>query len=193
MFSETMDILHRAEAAAVAAAYDFSQFETVVDVGGATGNLLATILGSHRGPRGILFDLPHVVDGAPALLQSRGLTDRISIKPGNFFESVPAGGDAYLISRVIHNWSETQCLTILGNCSRSMKTGGRLLIIEAVLPTGDTPHPGKVMDIISLTSCPGGQERTELEYRALLDKAGLRLTRVVPTESEVSIVEAFGT
>jgi O-methyltransferase domain len=134
--------------------------------------------------------LPRVVGDAPALLQARGLTDRINIEPGNFFENVPAGGDAYLLSQVIHDWSETQCLTILGNCRRSMKAGGRLLIIETVLPTGDTPHPGKVMDIIMLTFA-GGQERTEPEHRPLLDKAGFRLTRVVPTESAVSIVEAF--
>jgi hypothetical protein len=190
MFSETMVGLHGAEPAAVAAAYNFSQFETVIDVGGATGNLLTAILGRHHGPRGILFDLPHVVRDAPALIEARGLTARISIEAGNFFENAPAAGDAYLLSHIIHDWSEAECLTILDNCRRGMKPDGRLLIIEMVLPSGDTPHPGKMLDIIML-AVTGGQERTEPEYRALLDKAGFRLERIVPTESAVSIVEAF--
>jgi hypothetical protein len=157
MFSETMVGFHGAEPAAVAAAYDFSQFGTVIDVGGATGNLLTAILGRNRGPRGILFDLPHVVRDAPALIEACGLTDRISIEAGNFFENVPAAGDAYLLSHVIHDWSETQCLTILDNCRRGMRPDGRLLIIEMVLPTGDAPHLGKMLDIIMLT-ITGGQE-----------------------------------
>src|SRR5215813_13353836 len=190
LFSETMVGFHGAEPAAVAAAYDFSGFGTIVDVGGATGNLLTTILGKYPSPRGILFDMPHVVRDAPALIQARGLTEHVRIESGSFFESVPTGGDAYLLSHIIHDWSEDQCLTILGNCRRAMKSGSRLLIIEMVLPTGDTPHPGKMLDIIMLV-LPGGQERTEPEYRALLHKAGFRLNRVVPTESAVSAVEAF--
>jgi hypothetical protein len=190
MFSETMVGFHGAEPAAVAAAYDFSQFKTVIDVGGATGNLLAAVLGHHPKPRGILFDLPNVVRDAPALIQARGLADRITIEAGSFFEGVPAADGAYLLSHIIHDWSEAQCLTILGNCRRAMKPNSRLLIIEMVLPTGNTPHPGKMLDMIMLT-VPGGQERTEPEYRVLLDKAGFRLTQVVPTESAVSIVEAL--
>jgi hypothetical protein len=189
MFSETMVGFHGAEPAAVAKAYDFSQFDTVVDIGGATGNLLTAILSRHSEPRGVLFDLPHVVRGAPALIKARGLTDRIAIHGGSFFESIPAAGGAYLLSHIIHDWSEAQCLTILGNCRRAMTPNSRLLIIEMVLPTGNAPHPGKMLDMIMLTFA-GGQERTEPEYRQLLDKAGLRLTRVVPTESAVSIIEA---
>jgi O-methyltransferase domain len=190
MFSETMVGLHGAETEAVAKAYDFSQFETVVDVGGATGNLLAAILSHHRKLRGILFDLPHVVHDAPALIKARGLTDRIAIQSGNFFESVPATNGAYLLSHIIHNWSEARCLTILGNCRRVMTPNSRLLIIEMVLPTGNTPHPGKMLDMIMLT-VPGGQERSEPEYGELLEKARFRFTQVVPTESAVGIVEAL--
>ena len=189
LFSETMIGVHGAEPPAVAAAYDFSDLTTIVDVGGATGNLLTTILASYPGSRGILFDLPHVVRDAPPLIQARGLADRVAIEAGNFFESVPSGGDAYLLSHIIHDWSEEQCLAILGNCRRAMNPGGRLLIIEMVLPIGDTPHPGKMLDMMMLVG-PGGQERTEQEYGTLLSKAGLRLTRVVPTESPVSVVEA---
>jgi O-methyltransferase domain len=111
------------------------------------------------------------------------------IEAGNFFERVPSGGDAYLLSHIIHDWSEEQCLSILGNCRSEMSAKSRLLIIEMVLPAGDTPHPGKMLDMMMLVG-PGGQERTEQEYGTLLDKAGLRLTRVVPTESPVSVVEA---
>jgi hypothetical protein len=190
MFSETMVGLHGAEPAAVAAAYDFSQFETIIDVGGATGNLLTAILSRHAEPRGILFDLPHVVGDAPQLINARGLADRIKVEAGSFFESIPTGGSAYLLSHIIHDWSEAQCLTILGKCRHAMKPNNRLLIVEMVLPTGDAPHPGKMLDIIML-AIPGGQERTEPEYRELLEKAGFQLTRIVPTESAVSVVEAL--
>lgn len=189
LFSETMVGLHGAEPPAVAAACDFSVFETVVDVGGATGNLLATILARHAGPRGVLFDMPHVVADAPALLKERGVEKRVTIETGDFFKAVPAGGDAYLLSHVLHDWNEDQCLTILGHCRKAMKPDGRLLIVEMVLPAGDAPHLGKVLDIVMLV-VPGGQERTEDEYALLLNKAGFRLTRVVPTESAVSVVEA---
>jgi hypothetical protein len=189
LFNDTMVGVHGMEPAAVAAAYDFSGFQTIADVGGSTGNMLSTILGRHAGPRGILFDMPHVVRDAPALIQQRGLTDRIRIEPGSFFESVPAGADAYILSHVIHDWNEKQCLAILDNCRRAMNAHGRLLLVEMVLPSGDTPHPGKMLDMVMLVT-PGGQERTAAEYSALLDKAGFRLTRVVPTASPVSIVEA---
>ena len=189
LFSQTMVGFHGAEPPAVAAAYDFSDSKTIVDVGGATGNLLTAILGSHPGARGVLFDLAHVVADAPALIAARGLVDRVTIEAGSFFDGVPYGGDVYLLSHIIHDWSEEQCLTILGNCRRAMHPTSRLLIIEMVLPEGNTPHPGKLLDLMMLVG-PGGRERTEAEYAALLGKAGLRLTRVVPTDSAVSVVEA---
>ena len=189
MFSETMVGIHGAEPPAVAAAYDFSSFATIVDVGGATGHLLTTILRQYPGPRGILYDLPHVVRDAPTLIQARGLAERITVESGSFFERVPNGGEAYLLSHIIHDWTEDQCLTILGHCRRAMKPGSRLLIIEMVLPAGNAPHPGKMLDMMMLVG-PGGQERTEHEYATLLGKAGFHLTRVVPTASPVSVVEA---
>jgi len=189
LFNQTMVGIHGMEPPAVAAAYDFSAFKTIADVGGSTGNMLAAILSRHTAPRGVLFDLPHVVRDAPAFIAQRGLTGRIQIEPGSFFERVPAGADAYILSHVIHDWNEDQCLTILGHCRRAIGSAGRLLLVEMVLPPGDTPHPGKMLDMAMLT-IPGGEERTETEYAALLDKAGFRLTRVVPTASLVSIVEA---
>ena len=189
LFSQTMVGLHGPETPAVAAAYDFSRFKTIVDVGGATGNMLAAILSRYPNLRGVLYDLPHVVREAPALLKSQGVADRVTIESGSFFDRVPSGGDAYILSHVIHDWSEKQCLDILGHCRRAMGPQGRLLIVEMVLPPGDTPHPGKLLDITMLVM-PGGEERTPDEYAALLAKAGFRLERVVPTASPVSVVDA---
>jgi hypothetical protein len=188
-FSEAMVGIHGQEPPAVAEAYDFSAFGSIVDVGGATGNMLAHILARYRRPRGVLFDRPHVVTEAPALLRARGVDDRVAIEHGNFFESVPAGGDAYILSHIIHDWNEDQCLTILGNCRKAMKPGAKLLIVESVLPEGNTPHFGKLLDMVML-AIPGGEERTATEYGTLLAAAGLRMTGVVPTKSDVSIVEA---
>jgi hypothetical protein len=188
-FSETMLAFHGAEPPAVAAAYDFSAFKTIVDVGGATGNLLGHVLARYSQPRGILFDLSHVVADAPALLGKHGVSSRVAIESGSFFERVPSGADAYVLSHIIHDWSEAQCLTILGNCRKAMSPNGKLLLVEMVLPVGDAFHPGKILDMVMLT-CPGGTERTEAEYAALFAKAGFKLSRVVPTASPVSVIEA---
>ena len=189
LFSQTMVGIHGPETPAVAAAYDFSRFRRIVDVGGATGNMLAAILSRYPGPRGVLFDLPHVVRDAPELLKAHGVADRVTIEAGSFFDRVPSGGDAYILSHVIHDWSEKQCLDILGHCRRAMGPQARLLIVEMVLPPGDAFHPGKLLDITMLVM-PGGEERTPDEYGALLGKAGFRLERVVPTDSPVSVVDA---
>src|SRR5262245_7467627 len=178
LFSETMIGFHGEEPAAIAAAYDFSGLKTLADVGGASGHLLATVLGKNPRLRGILFDLPHVVRDAPALLEARGVASRVKIEAGSFFDRVPEGADAYLLSHIIHDWNEEQCLTILGHCRRVMRPSSRVLIIEMVLPAGNAPHPGKMLDMMMLVG-PGGQERTEPEYRTLLNKVGLRLIRVV--------------
>ncbi|HEX5030132.1 MAG TPA: methyltransferase [Candidatus Eisenbacteria bacterium] len=189
LFSETMIGFHGEEPAAISAAYDFSGISTLADIGGATGHLLATVLAKHPTMRGILFDLPHVVADAPALLAARGMSDRVKIEKGTFFDRIPEGADAYLLSHVIHDWSEPQCLTILGHCRRAMRPDARLLIVEMVLPSGGEPHPGKMLDLMMLVG-PGGQERTAFEFAALLEKAGFRLTKVVPTSTPVSVVEA---
>ena len=189
LFSETMVGFHGEEPPAVAAAYDFTGLGTIVDVGGATGNLLTTVLAAHPGTLGVLFDLPHVVRDARALIAARGLVDRVTIESGDFFVGVPTGGDVYLLSHVLHDWSEERCLAILGHCRRAMHAGSRLLIVEMVIPPGDGPHPGKLLDLMMLVG-PGGRERTEQEYADLLARAGLRLARVVPTASAVSVLEA---
>ena len=189
LFSESMVGIHNQEPPAVAAAYDFSVFKTIVDVGGATGNMLAAVLTQHAGPHGILFDRPHVVKDATRLLEAKGISDRVTIEPGDFFTNVPDGADAYILSHIIHDWDEDRCLTILSHVRKAMNPAGRLLIVELVLPPGDTAHPGKMLDMVMLVLL-GGRERTESEYASLLSKAGFRLTQVVPTGSAASIVEA---
>lgn len=188
-FSETMVGFHGREPPAVAEAYDFSGIASLVDVGGASGNMLGHVLSRHPGVRGVLYDLPHVVTDAPPLLDSFGVADRVTIESGSFFERVPAGHDAYLLSHIIHDWDDDENATILGNVREAMKPDGRLLIVEMVLPEGDEPHMGKMLDMMMML-VPGGEERTPSEYAALLEPNGFRVNRVVPTESAVSVVEA---
>lgn len=187
-FSETMIAVHGAEPPSVAAAYDFSTARTVVDVGGASGNMLAHILTRHAGPRGVLFDLPQATAGAPALLKARGVDDRVTIEHGSFFERVPAGGDIYLLSHVVHDWNDAQCLRLFANLRQAMAPASRLLLIELVLRDSGAPGFGSAdMTMMVLT---GGAERTAREYEALLARAGLKMTRVLPTSTSPSIVEA---
>jgi hypothetical protein len=189
-FNEMMIAFHGAEPPAVTAAYDFSGLETLVDVGGGTGNLLTTILLGNPGLRGTLHDLPHVAAEARALIASRGLSARCEVSEGSFFDTAPAGADAYLLSHIIHDWDEASCLRILETCRRAMKPSGRLLVVEMVIPSGNEFHPSKLTDMVMLSFTPGGRERTAAEYGELFAKASFQLTRVVPTASPVSIVEA---
>jgi hypothetical protein len=187
-FSETMVTGHGAEPPAIAEAYDFAPFGVVIDVGGATGNMLAHLLARYPQPKGILFDRDHVVKEASELLRNRGVENRVTIQPGSFFESVPSAGDAYILSHVIHDWSEAQCLTILGNCRKAMKPTSKLLLIELVLREGNAPGFGS-SDMVMM-AMTGGAERTAEEYRALLARAGLKMTRIIPTTTTASVIEA---
>jgi hypothetical protein len=186
LFNDTMIGFHGPEYEAVARAFDFAGIGTLADIGGGTGSLIGAVLSAHRGVSGILFDLPHVAAAAAASLKARGLADRCRIVSGSFFDSVPPA-DAYMMSHIIHDWDEGKCLQILGNC-RKASPKARVLIVEMVVPPGDEPHPSKMLDIVMLT-VTGGQERTGEEYAALLASAGYRMTRIVPTESPVSVVE----
>jgi hypothetical protein len=187
-FNDTMIGFHGAEPPAVAEAYDFSDAETVVDVGGGTGHMLATICERHPGPEGVLFELPRVVREAPALLEERGVAERVTCEAGSFFEEVPEGGDVYILSHILHDWPRDRCLAILRNCRAAMGPDSRLLIVEMVLPE-EPPHPGYELDMVML-ALTGGRERTADEYGALLNEAGLSLERVLSTDSPVSVVEA---
>lgn len=170
-------------------AYDFGQFKKIVDVGGGHGALMSAILKANPGLRGIVYDLPQVVAGTPALLAERGVADRCEAIGGDFFESVPAGADAYVSSVVLHDWSDDKASIILSNMRKAMNPGGKVLTIDAVVPPGNDPYPGKVVDLEMLVMTPGGRERTAEEFAALYASAGLKLTRIVRTQSYTCVVE----
>ena len=171
---------------AIVAAYDFSPFERVVDVGGGHGALLAGILAASPQARGVLYDLPNVVAGAEAL-RAPEIAGRCEIVAGDFFESVPAGGDAYVLSRVIHDWDAEAAVKILANCRRAMRPQGRVLLLEGVSAPPNEPDSNKFLDVWFIGG--GGGERNEAEYRALLHRAGFELTRVVPTGGSHAVLE----
>jgi precorrin-6B methylase 2 len=189
VFNEAMTDMTMQVAAAVVAAYDFTPFGTLVDVGGGSGSLLMTILRATPALRGVLFDVPHVVEEARKRITAAGLAERCRGEAGDFFQAVPQGGDAYLLKWIIHDWDDAQSVTILRNCHRAMAKDGRLLLVEAVIPRGNAPFFHKFIDLTMLVAV-GGHERTEAEYRALLEAAGFRLTSITPTPSEMSVIEA---
>ncbi len=189
-FNDSMTALSRFEAAGVCAAYDFSDCGTVVDVGGGHGRLLADILAAYPDMRGILFDRPNVVDAAKGELAVASTADRCKVIGGDFFETAPTGGDAYLLKHIIHDWGDERSVAILRNCREAMNDGGKVLVIEGVMPPGNEPSNSKLWDVVMLALTAGGRERTEDEYAELFTAAGLSLTRVIPTHAVVSIVEA---
>jgi ubiquinone/menaquinone biosynthesis C-methylase UbiE len=189
IFDGAMVGIHGRESSAIADAYDFSRIQTLADIGGGNGSQLTAILQRHPHLRGILFDLPHVIERARERLTNAGLLDRCELVAGSFFDRLPAGADAYLMRHIIHDWDEAKCHTILKNCHRAMTASSKLLVVESVIPPGNEPFGGKILDLVMLL-IPGGQERTEEEYRVLFQQANFRRSRVIPTASEVSVIEA---
>lgn len=181
--------------AAVLAAYDFSRFHTVVDVGGNRGGLLAAILKKHPRAAGVLFDLPHVVGGAPEVFREAEVdSTRWTAVGGDFFKSVPSGGDAYVLMQVVHDWDDERSLEILTRCREAMTRGVILLLIERVMPEKIEATPAvraaTLTDLMMLVATPGGRERTQEQFGVLLSRAGFALSRVIPTTSPVSLLEA---
>lgn len=187
-FDQAMVSVHGREGKAIAEAYDFSKFKTITDVGGGNGSLLIDVLRKHEGVKGLLFDLPGVVERAKPMIAAAGLASRCAVVAGSFFDHIPPGGDAYMMRHIIHDWDEEKCLKILANTRKAMPADGKLLVIETVIPPGNTPSMAKMLDLTMLL-IPGGMERTEKEYRALFEKAGFTLDRVVPTTEQVSVIE----
>ena len=187
IYDSAMGGYGRAEGEAMLDAYDFSAFQTVMDVGGGSAMLLAAILNRYPDLKGILFDLPPVADRARSSISDAGLSDRCRIEGGDFLASVPAGADAYIMQHIIHDWDDSEAISILRNCREAMNPDSRILLVETVIPTGNEPCFGKWLDLMMLLV--GGRERTEQEYRQLFSAAGLMLTRVIPTALEVSIIE----
>jgi hypothetical protein len=189
IFNRAMTDMSMATAPPVVEAYDFSGTNTLADIAGGHGYLLAQVLKANPGMRGVLFDVPPVVAGADTLLEAEGVADRVEKVSGDFFQAVPPGADAYMMKHIIHDWDDERCLRILRNIHAAMPAHGKVLIVETVVPEGDEPHYSKLLDLEMLVS-PGGAERTAREYRELLAAAGFRLTRIVPTRSPFSVVEA---
>jgi hypothetical protein len=190
IFDQAMSSFTGIAADAVVEAYDFSGIETLVDIAGGQGRLLTGILEANPTTKGVLFDLPHVIEGAREKVRATNAASRIQFTTGDFFVSVPTGGDAYIMKHIIHDWDDARAITILQNIRKSMNPGGRVLLVEALIVEGNANDFGKLLDIEMLVS-PGGKERTETEYSELFAKAGLKLTRIVPTKSPYSVIEAL--
>ena len=189
IFDAAMTSQSRFVAQAVLDAYDFGRFTTVVDVGGGRGAFIAATLRRWPNLRGVLFDQPHVVAGAPELLRGAGVEDRCEVVPGSFFDAVCSGGDAYVLKNVVHDWPDAQALTVLRTCRMAVGEAAVLILVERVIPGPNEGSDAAFSDLNMLVS-PGGQERTEVEYAALLSAAGFRLRTVLPTASDVSVIEA---
>jgi hypothetical protein len=195
-FDAAMADLTRLAAIAVAAAYDFTPFHTVVDVGGGNGALLIGILHAYPHLHGIVFDQPLTAERAHQQITVSGLAERCTAIGGDFFKDMPTGADAYLLKHVIHGWSDDQCVTILTHCHRAMRENGTLLIVEDVYPSRiDQSLASRSVaanDVNMLVnSRGGGRQRSEAEFRALFAMAGFTLVRVVPTQGRVSVIEGL--
>ena len=188
IFNDAMSGLTTQANEALHAAYDFAGINTLVDIGGGHGSLVSAILRRNPDMRGILFDSPQVIEGARPVIQSSDVAGRCEPVGGNFFESVPAGADAHIMKWIIHDWNDDQAVAILENCHRALAEGGKLILVEAVVPAGNEPHFSKFIDLNMLVMT-GGRERTAAEFRDLYQRAGFRLTRIVPTESPFSVIE----
>ncbi|MCC7461911.1 MAG: methyltransferase [Gammaproteobacteria bacterium] len=189
LFDSMMTSLHGPETAAIVAAYDFSQMSRLVDVGGGNGDLLRAVLAANPNLQGVLFDLPEVTGRTRVRLASDPVAGRVTISSGDFFKSVVAGGDGYMLRHIIHDWGDAESVHILDRCRSAMGPGIRLLVMEEVIPEGNVPSPAKWLDVAFLTVW-SGRERTEDDYRQLLRRAGFRLNRVIPTSTLLSIIEA---
>lgn len=169
--------------------YDFSGFTKVVDVGGGEGILLASLLQRNPHLSGILYEIPVLASAAAKLFGQYDVSSRCQHLGGDFFQSVPEGGDLYILKHIIHDWNDEQCIQILSNCRKAINKGGKVLVIEMVVPEGNTPSMSKLLDL-QMLACLPGCERTEAEYRALFEKAGFSLGRIIPMPSPFSIIEA---
>jgi hypothetical protein len=189
VFNDAMTGFSTVVIPAIVESYDFSGIRTLVDVAGGHGAVLTAILEKHPGMKGILFDVDHVIAGATPRIEVQGLAGRVSTASGDFFKAVPSGGDAYIMKHIIHDWDDEKAALILSNIRAVLPKDGRVILLEAVIPAGNEPGLGKIIDLEMLVM-PGGRERTEEEFRALFDRAGFTLTRIVPTASPLSVVEA---
>ena len=190
IFNDSMSSMTAATNESILSRYDFSGIRRLVDVGGGHGGLITSILQAHPEMTGVLYDAPSVIEGARSRIEDGGLADRCEAFAGDFFQTVPAGGDGYILKWIIHDWNDERATAILRNCRNAITTNGKLMVVEIVIPPGREPHFGKFIDLNMLVMT-GGLERTEDEFRRLLEDSGFRLVRVVHTDSPISILEAI--
>ncbi len=188
-FDDAMTRLSALDWPSVDAAYDFTTFSTIVDIGGGQGQLLSLVLQAATSARGVLLERPALVRKAEDHLREAGVLSRCRVESGSFFETAPSDGDLYLMRRVIHDFSDEQAAAILSNVRDHMPSGATLLLLESVVPPGNTSHFAKSLDLDMMVFVDG-RERTEREFVALLARVGLPVTRVVPTISTLSLIEA---
>jgi SAM-dependent methyltransferase len=194
VFNQALVELTRLTSESIVRIYDFSALKRIMDVGGGYGELLIAILRASPATSGVLFDLPHAIEGGKRRFEKAGLASRCEFLEGNFFESVPSGADAYILKSIIHDWDDRNSKLILENCRRAMVEGGRLLLIERVLPDRLevlTDHQAVVRSDLTMLVAQGAKERTESEFQDLLSSAGFRVTRVLPIGMTFSIIESF--
>jgi O-methyltransferase domain/Dimerisation domain len=174
----------------VASGYDFSSIDTLVDVGGGHGQMLVSILQVHPTLHGILFDLPYVVAGAPSLLEAAGVANRCEVIAGDAFKAVPTDYETYMLSRVIHDWDDERSIALLTRCHEAMQSRGKVLLVERVIRTSGTEQLMVLESDVQMLVLAGGKERTEVEYRTLLNAAGFELTRLIPVRFPYYVIEA---
>jgi SAM-dependent methyltransferase len=189
IFNDAMTSFSASVIPAALDAYDFSGIDTLVDVAGGHGQVLLSILERYPAMKGVLADLEHVLAGARPRIRERGLEQRCRTEAIDFFKAVPAGGDAYIMKHIIHDWDDDRSVQILQNIRKVMRPGGRVILLDSVLLPANQPDFGKIIDLEMLLM-PGGRERTEEEFNALFARAGFTEMRVVPTESPLSVIEA---
>jgi ubiquinone/menaquinone biosynthesis C-methylase UbiE len=188
IFDDAMTVRNDRKTNAMLDAYDLTGIRTVADIGGGNGSMLITVLRQYPEMRAILFDRPGVIERARAAIERAGLLGRCQLVAGSFLERVPRGADAYLLRHILHNWDDDHAVVILERVHEAMGKEGRLLVVDRIIPPGNEPMFGKVMDLNMLVML-GGAERTEDEFRHIFDRAGFRLTRIVPSAAEVSVIE----
>ena len=189
VFNNSMSGVTAATNDEIISLYDFSSFGTIVDIGGGHGGLITSILQANPKAKGILFDAPQVIEGARPKIEAAGLANRCETVAGDFFKGVPAGGDAYVMKWIIHDWEDEKAITILRNCRNQMARNTKLIIVDCVVPENNDPDFSKFFDLNMLV-ITGGKERTEKEFAQILGAAGFKLLRVIPTKVPTSIVEA---
>jgi ubiquinone/menaquinone biosynthesis C-methylase UbiE len=188
-FGKAMRNVSRFAAAAVLEAYDFSGVRTVMDVGGGNGSLALAVLEKHPAMKGTIFDLAYIESKAKQGIQAAGAAPRCRFEAGDFFQAVPEGADLHMLKFILHDWTDEECVRILRCCRESLEPGGRILVVEMLVPEEIRPDFVMLMDLNMLVMT-GGRERTAKEFEKVLSDAGFDTTRVIPTKSPFSLIEA---